>query len=305
MNEPFSSFEKAGVRERCLRLIEELRVKTTRQLAYFGLPSPWMGDVRVWKAHLGRIIAVEMEARFVPDLLDRAYTLGLLYQLSYFVGDVDTILQAGVDRFGRDVHATFPIELVNLDYCSGLVYEGFARIAAIESLFRVQARRLVEAAPKRFPYFLLFITHRCHATAGKQKTSRDYVTYLTRDASLYRSPLREYMEAMREWYSSDLCPLEYRHKAFVVGKVLEFAQAQGFRIVVRDVIGYKGDADTPMLHYEFEAYPVTLGHPIPTNSGLGIADILNFPVVTIAGDDLAGPDRPGCPSELLTERGGA
>jgi hypothetical protein len=67
---------------------------------------------------------VEIEKRAIPDLLDRAYTLGLLYQVSYFIGDIDQILQTGADSYGHDLRNEFPVDLINLDYCSGLVYSG-------------------------------------------------------------------------------------------------------------------------------------------------------------------------------------
>src|SRR6266516_4204371 len=139
---PFSSPEKSLIRDSCLQQVATLRTKVNRLLSYLGLPSPWMGDITIWRPHLGRILAVEMEERFIPDLVDRAYTLGLLHQLTYYVGDIDQILQSGTDNYGCSMQSQFPLDLVNLDYCSGLVYEGFERISALESLFRRQASNL-------------------------------------------------------------------------------------------------------------------------------------------------------------------
>src|SRR5947209_11977854 len=107
MPEPFSSPEKILIRESCLQQVATLKTKANRLLTYLGLPSPWMGDIIVRRPYLGRVLAVEMEERFIPDLVDRAYTLGLIYQLSYYVGDIDWILQKGTDQYGRSLESVF------------------------------------------------------------------------------------------------------------------------------------------------------------------------------------------------------
>lgn len=288
---PFSSPEKSLIRESCLDQVATLRNKAKRLLSYLGLPSPWMGDIEVWRPHLEQVFAVEMEERFIPDLIDRAYTLGLFHQLTYYIGDIDRILQRGIDNYGRSLQNRFPIDLVNLDYCSGLVYEGFERIDALESLFRYQASGLSNCGIK-FPYFLLFITHSCHPGAGKQKTSKEYINYLSKDMHLYQDSLRQSMLTAINWYSSDSCPLEYRHKVFVFGKVLQFAQDAGFSVSIKAAIAYTGDNGIPMIHYQFELHPRSIGSPIPVDSHVNIPDILNFPVVNISDEDIAGGGRP-------------
>lgn len=288
---PFSSPEKSLIRDSCLQEVAILRNKVDRLLNYLGLPSPWMVDVTIWRPHLGRILAVEMEERFIPDLVDRAYTLGLFHQLSYYIGDIDQILQSGTDDYRRSLQGEFPIDLVNLDYCSGLVYEGFERITALESLFRRQANSLPTKGLK-FPYFLLFLTHNCHPRAGKQNISKDYIRYLTKNVSLYQSHISQNMETVAYWYCTDECPVEYRHKVFVLGKVLQFAQEAGFLISIKNIIAYKGDNGVPMIHYQFEAHPHSIGSPIPADSRINIPNILDFPVVDILGRDIAGESRP-------------
>lgn len=292
MEEPFSSQEKSLVRDNCLQHIVALRTKASRLLTYLGLPSPWMGDVIAWRPYLERIFAVEMEERFIPDLVDRSYTLGLLHKISYYVGNIDNILQTGTDNYGRDLHEIFPIDIVNLDYCSGLVYEGFERIGAIESLFRNQARGLLNNRGKTFPYFLLFITHSSGHNDGKQKISKEYLTYLTREASIYQEAIRNKLETTIDWYLSDQCPPGYRHKVFIFGKVLEFAEARGFRVSPKAAIAYEGDHGKSMMHYQFEIYPENVGYPVPVNSRVNPIDILNWSVINVLGQDVAGTDRP-------------
>lgn len=288
MPEPFSSAGKDYGRDSCLELIGQLHGSVRRPLLYLGLPSPWMGDVAAWRPYLGRILAVEIEKRVIPDLLDRAYTLGLLYKVCYFVGDIDQILQTGVDSYGRDLRNEFPVDLINLDYCSGLVYSGYERISAIQSVFDLQATALATATNLRFPYFLLFITHNAGRNVGNQTVSRDYISYLTRDAQYYDEGIRQGIEASVQWYRSDECPPEYRHKAFVLGKVLEFAQGAGFRVEPLTALAYVGDGGAHMMHYQFKiGRPTTpLDYPIPADSGLGVSEILNYPVLSPDGQDL-------------------
>lgn len=291
MYEPFSSHDKALIRTSSVHLLEELHGVMHRQLSYLGLPSPWMGDIAAWRPHLGRVLAVEMEERFIPDLVDRAFTLGLFHQLSYYIGDIDTILQNGRDKDGRDLSGEFPVDLVNLDYCSGLVYDGFERIAALEGLFRRQGESLATVTGGRIPYFLLFITHHSHHAAGKQRVINDYIAYVTRNVAQYADDMRDRMIVLSEWYRSATCPIAYRHKVFVVGKVLEFAQAAGFRVFIERIVAYKGDRETPMLHYQFKVRPHTVGHPIPADSGISALDILEWPVVNAEDEDIAS-ERP-------------
>lgn len=292
MDVPFSSPEKTSIRIGCLEQVAALKQKVGRQLTYLGLPSPWMGDIIAWRPYIGRVFAIEMEERFIPDLVDRAYTLGLINELRYYVGNIDNILQSGIDKYGRSLEKAFPIDLVNLDYCSGLVYEGFERIGAMDSLFRHQYMGLIGNREIKFPYFLLFITHSSGHNDGKQKISKEYLTYLVRDANIYREDIRNKIEITVDWYLSDKCSPGYRHKVFVFGKVLEFAESRGFRVSPKAVIAYQGDNGKPMMHYQFEIYPVNIGYPVPTHSRVNPIDILNWPVTNILGQDVASADRP-------------
>jgi hypothetical protein len=47
-------------------------------------------------------------------------------------------------------------------------------------------------------------------------------------------------------------PPEYRHKAFVIGKVLEFAQDAGFSVEPVTALAYVGDGGAHMMHYQFK-----------------------------------------------------
>jgi hypothetical protein len=288
MKQPFSSQEKYYVNQICLQEIIELRGKANRLLNYLGLPSPWMGDIVAWRPYIGQVFAVEMEERFIPDLVDKAYTLDLLFKLRYYIGNIDSILQTGIDSYGRSLDKAFPVDLVNLDYCGALVYAGFERIAALEHLFINQSRGLLANRGQiKFPYFLLLITHSSGTNDGKQRIGKEYIAHIVRDENIYQETIRPKVKLAKDWYLSNQCPIGYRHKVFVLGKVLEFAEARGFRVVPQVAIAYTGDYGKPMMHYQFKIYPDNVGSPVPSNSKISPLDILDWPVINISGQDVA------------------
>lgn len=290
LEEPFSSGQKDKTREEDLNLIKELKDEIYRDLKYFGLPSPWMRDIEKWRPHLKRIIAVEMEDRLIPDLMDRAYALGVLNKTTYLTGDVDKILQEGEDEFGRDITPFFPFEIINLDYCSGLLYDGFDRISALENLINRQAEH-IQSSKYKFLHFLLFITHKSSLSSGKQAPFEKYLDYLASEITVIGDNEDLNLENVVDWYESEACPTEYRHKVFVLGKVLEFSSPKGFSVDIESIISYEGDHGAPMLHYQLKITPEDLDSPIPSDSGISPVDILNWPVYNFDAQDLA-PERP-------------
>lgn len=292
IKEPFSSEDKHKTREEDFELVRKLSEDIHRELDYFGLPSPWMRDVAEWINYIDTVTAVELDNHFIPDLVDKAYNLGILERFTYLTGDVDKMLQRGVDLEGRNVHKYFPFEVVNLDYCSGLLYEGFDRIEALEEVFRNQNQSILETK-SHFPYFLLFITHNSHFSSGKQSPYEEYIDYLSASITVAGGESERKLDKVVDWYKSESCPPEYRHKVFVIGKSLEFANSYGFGLDVAGVTSYEGDAGTPMMHYQFNVSPDNLESPIPPEKGLNFLDILQLSVENIDGDDIAGSD---CPS---------
>jgi hypothetical protein len=291
LDEPFSSEEKNKTRKEDFKLVRELSEDIHRELDYFGLPSPWMRDVAEWINYIDNVTAVELDDHFIPDLVDKAYSLGILERFTYLTGDVDKMLQRGVDNEGREIQKYFPFEVINLDYCSGLLYEGFDRIEALEGVFVNQEESILETK-FYFPYFLLFITHNSHFSSGKQSPYEDYIDYLKSNINVMGEESKSKLDRIVDWYKSEFCPPEYRHKVFVIGKSLEFANSYGFGLDVVGITSYKGDAGTPMMHHQFKISPDNLESPIPPEKGIEFLDILQWPVENIEGDDIAGNDRP-------------
>ncbi len=285
---PFSSEAKMRVRQDDLRLIAELSRKANRTLTYLGLPSPWMVDVIAWKPYLSQVFAIEQEKRYLSHLMDTAYSLGLINQAVYFWGDIDTIIKVQHDEFGRSIDKIFPVDLINLDYCEGLDYRGFSKLSTLEQLIIRQKEALI---PGRlgisFPYFLILLTHNLPLHEGDPTAKKQYMKFLTREAKHYEDSLKRQIEDALGWYLSAECPTAYQHKCFVLGKVFEYAQAQGFKAVPKKVTQYLGDKGATMLHYQFQIMPVKLGSPVPVDNKMDVIDIMNYPVNDDQGSEIA------------------
>lgn len=288
MVQAFSSIEKGKVRQSDLYLIAELSKKANRQLTYLGLPSPWMADISNWLPHLNKVFAVEQEKKLIPHLMDKAYSLGLINKFAYFWGNIDLILKTRIDQFGHSIEEIFPIDLINLDYCHGLDYQGFQKLSTLECIFNLQRDILIEKTKKiNFPYFLILLTHNIPSNEGNPKAKKDYIELLTQDATHYEESLKKQIYRAKEWYLSEACPPAYQHKCFVIGKSIEWAHLKGFKVVPKAITQYYGDKEAVMLHYQFQVTPVSLGSPVPAKNKITLMDILNFPVLNCESKDIA------------------
>lgn len=291
LSEPFSSEGKFSTRENDLHYIEALHDEIHRPLDYFGLPSPWMGDIKEWIPHIDSIIVVEMDSSFVPDLMDTAYMMGVMDKTHYLEGDIDVIINEGSDQKGREIFDYFPVELINLDYCGGLLYDGFERVQALEGVFEIQKESILDDK-YYFPYFLLFITHNSSFDAGKQAPFENYIEYLSGKINTADSDAADRLEEVESWYKSDACPPEQKHKAFMLGQAQRFAESNGFSLQTLEVTSYEGDAGAPMMHYQFKVSPEDLDSPIPPGEGITASEILDYPVQNSNNSESDSNERP-------------
>lgn len=291
LSEPFSSEGKFSTRKSDLYYVEETHNELHRSLDYFGLPSPWMGDIKEWLPHIDSIIAVEMDSSFVPDLMDTAYTLGVIDKTHYLEGNIDTVINEGVDQKGREIFDYFPVELINLDYCGGLLYDGFDRVQALEEVFKIQKESIL-GDKYYFPYFLLFITHNSSFNAGKQAPFEEYIDYLSGKINTAGSNASDRLKEVELWYKSDACPPEQKHKVFMLGQAQRFAESHGFSLQALEITSYEGDADAPMMHYQFQVSPEDLESPIPPGEGISVSEILDYPVRNSNSSKSGSQDRP-------------
>jgi hypothetical protein len=251
-----------------------------------------MGDVFEWKPYLAQVFAVEKEKRYLSHLMDTAYGLGLVNQVAYFWGDIDKIIESQIDEYRQSTTTIFPVDLINLDYCHGLDYHGFSKLSTLESLITRQRKSLLAGhLSVSFPYFLILLTHNLPHREGDPTAKQNYIRFLTREAKYYEESLKQQIYDVCEWYLSIDCPPAYQHKCFVMGKLFEFAQRNGFKAIPGKIIQYSGDKDATMLHYQFQITPVSLGSHVPVDNKMSLIDIMNYSVVSSENKDIA-PDHP-------------
>ena len=272
----FSSVGKNKVRQSDRALISDLHRKAGRKLTYLGLPSPWMGDISVWRPYLSQVFAIERERRYLTHLMDKAYTLGLINQVVYLWGEIDEILNQSTDKYGRSLKGIFPIDLVNLDYCKGLDYRGFRKLSTIESLIDKQKEGLLSNCPSTFPYFLILLTHNLPLREGNPTAKKEYIEFMTRESPNYERSLQKQINTTREWYLSKDCPSAYPHKCFVIGRLSRYAHKNGFKARPKEIIQYYGDKQAVMLHYQFQLTPVSLNSPVPVQNMMSMIENLNW-----------------------------
>lgn len=131
MADPFT-VNKQKVRELDLLLIQKYFETSKGSLHYLGLPGESMRDILLWKEYFATFVAVERgmpgeEERLQHDLILSAFKGGITDILYLLRGDLDTILLQSRDAFDNPV--PYPFDVVNLDYCGGVVYKDISNRA--------------------------------------------------------------------------------------------------------------------------------------------------------------------------------
>ncbi|GEM_PF-2728196 len=137
---PFpESDEKAYLRRyHLLKSLDPLRQQKGRDLAYFGLPSAEMLDVKLWQKVLGHITAVEADKTIASRIFRTATKLGIREKLCLLETDLlsaskilaedenkleiifSEFSKASQEKF-RKIRGRF-YDVFNLDLCGGFLY---------------------------------------------------------------------------------------------------------------------------------------------------------------------------------------
>lgn len=146
MSELFTN-NKQIVRELNYKFIERKFHDRENDLVYMGLPSAEMKDVLVWKKYIKFVYAIEIGKtgeQFIRQhgIYVTAFKEQLINMLRVLRGDIDEIIINKKDNFGNKLE--YPFDLVNLDYCSGVIYRQVnqpkaLRLEALRELFNNQA----------------------------------------------------------------------------------------------------------------------------------------------------------------------
>lgn len=132
------SLEKDELRLIHLRTLFSYRKIIGRDLAYFGLPSAEMLDVKLWKPVLGHITAVERDHDVATDMYRTAQLIGVRNRMIILERSlVEVAKLMALDEKDFSLHASqlplitlnnlrkirsVPHDVYNLDFCGGFLY---------------------------------------------------------------------------------------------------------------------------------------------------------------------------------------
>jgi hypothetical protein len=241
-----STINKDRVRNEDTKLVLKKFQREKRGLSYLGLPSGEMKDILEWKDYLSRYTAVERELDQRHRLELTALKNNLQDNLVILFGDLDNILVKGGDKFGNKLE--FPYDIVFLDYYGGIIYRGFRRIRAINSLIEKQ----------KLNHFLLLMTFNLEESSYA-RNERINVLGKIKDELLgfypYDTTMKEQIEKIIEWHKSEQTPEFYRQKIFVPYLIKTNSEMVGFKVHSYPPLFYKGFKDAPMIHFAFKLIP--------------------------------------------------
>lgn len=141
-----------------------------RKLAYFGLPSAEMRDVRLWIQILGRVTAVEREPSVALEMLRTAQDVGIrsetiplemeLSEVSSIMAQDEHVVEHSLSTFSAPVAdriraaRSIAYDILNIDMCGGFLYPK----KTLESEYEQTIRNLVRYQSKQRASFFLILT---------------------------------------------------------------------------------------------------------------------------------------------------
>jgi|ERR1035441_9514466 hypothetical protein len=263
---------KQVVRDLQCETISKFLASRLGSLTYFGLPSTSLDDVKQWAALLKHVTAVERgeigrEWELQHDLELEAFRCGLFDKITLLRGDIDQIIITGKDSNGKP--ATFPFDVVSLDYSGGLFYTDsqgqFVRIEAIGTLMERQA--IAKSA------FVLLIS--CNLDSVHQgevrKTLTNVQTSMNRAGQNAAAVIEQYFNSPHD---------QARLKLYVPYMVNQFAAKVRYHCATQPTIIYSGNLRTDMMAFRFflnyDGRTAALREPRER-----VVQIMNTPLITV------------------------
>lgn len=261
------SENKQKVREMNRIVIEKFFTEKKRKLRYLGLPSEGMVDIECWRDLLEHVSAVERGVNGEEwvrqhNIILKAFIMGISNNFLLYRGDIDNILIEGRDSNNQLLK--YPYDLVNLDYCGGVIYkEAKDRSRRIESL-----KCLFDSQAKLRSDFLLILT--CNFDNDINEECRQLIDKMINSVS------PEIRFRIKESYTdpSDIVKL----KVVFLSLIQDIAK-EHFGLDMFKPIYYKGNKDTNMINFSMKLNYVSsrIGERKVKYSPL---DILDFPTFT-------------------------
>lgn len=297
MDNPFDSIQKQYIRSLHLHYFSSRRRSLKRNLNYFGLPSGFMADVRLWRAVLGSITAVERDPLAVLEMYRSAQLLGVRQRTTI----LRMSLEEAVELLAMDDrHVKYPLQefrkveqesvrhvrrtdhdIVNIDLCGGFVNPRFhdedndteesANTEMLKNVIAMQSRR-------RAPFTLLISFETRDKGAQSYKRFIDRALHQLQENGADVGELRKYYEPDRVAKQ----PVLLRRFRFCVPMFLSKISVDDFQIMGGRAWYYK-NYYTARWVFEPRRGVSALRMPWPPPSE--IRDVLNTPLTRVEVKD--------------------
>jgi len=251
--------------ERCLR-------HKLGRLAYFGLPSSSLNDVKAWQDIVESFVAVERgeegkEWELQHDLQLEAFRAQLFTRIILMRGDIDSVILKGKDISNNILH--YPFDVISLDYSGGLFYKDrkgtFLRLRAISAAIAAQGKKHAD--------FVLLIS--CNLSAIDQGEVKNTIENIRTDLTRYGASADQVINSYQKHQRN-----EVRLKLYVPYLVNQAAAKNHYYCETQQVVFYSGNQDVSMMMFrfclKFDARTESLRSPKER-----LSQIINKPMIQI------------------------
>ncbi len=252
----FASKNKALVRLIDSKYISMVAKK--KKLGYFGLPGPNAFDIEIWREYIEYIHAVEWDKEKVAKLDLKLMELDFSFNKALFIGDICDIIN---DEFLKQFFKKY--QLINLDFTGVLVsstsdLKKNAKLNAIERLIKLQSDKF-----ENMEEMVLLVTF--YGARNDSKDLDDALDNLLEGLTKFNSLKNSNIEEICDWIKIE--GKQY-HKIMIIFPVWLFTKCSNFLIECAEIIYYKGDSNSPMVHFVFKL--------IKTQSAIDFSSLINI-----------------------------
>lgn len=236
----YSTKNKELVREIDLKYISMISKK--KKLGYFGLSGLNALDIECWKDHIDFVHAVEWDKENVVKLDLRLMELNFSCNKALFKGDIcDIINDESLSNFFKKY------QLINLDFTGVLVsstssVKGNTKLNAIERLIRIQSEKF-----ENLEEMILLVTF--YGARNETKDLDEALDNLLEVLKKFNSLKNSNIEEIYDWIKN--IGKQY-HKIIMIFPVWLFTKCSDFSVDCCEIIFYKGDSNSPMIHFIFK-----------------------------------------------------
>jgi len=237
---PFpDSSEKQFLRRLHLLDLGKLKLRLNEDLAYFGLPSSEMLDVKVWKPLLGRITAVERDKYVAETMYQTAWQLGLGTKTVIIENDIVEALRLLSLQDDESIGHMPSVEknkyrntrhifhsVINIDLYGGFFYPKVNQPSENMKLFRY----LIEWQGRHRKPFLLIVTFNLRDQGNIDATYDKYIKDTLGEAAKWGLDISE----VQNYYLTENIrnqPPNLRRLRFCIPTYLQYLALESFQVI--------------------------------------------------------------------------